>query len=183
MSNLFEKPASFDDDKIRINVMCIKKEIPEDVCRAYTNAKITMDLPTMIAIHEKYAHKSTEPEDTEHKKPFRTPEQYKATTVFKKLQRTLKYKVFKEEVLLDHNHSCDCCEREFPTREQWKVENPTDTYPLMVRCTFPIMKYITIHQIFDVRTLIAQPKMWDMKYYSVLCTDCKAPAFGSRKSE
>lgn len=166
----------FTADNIRINVMCLKGEIPSDVCQTYSHAKASMQRDVMLAIQEEYLY--NQPEETSPpKKTEKTPESHKAGTTYKKLQRMLRYQTLKEEVLLEHNHSCECCGKEYPPRSEWKEMYPGTSYPLLVRFTLPIVKYIQVNNLFDIKKLTADAKIFDPQKYSVLCEECKPPAF------
>ena len=166
-----------------MNVMCIKGELPDDVCHLYTRANAVMDYNTVISMQDQYLDVPTEAPLTPQKAPDGSkkapvsPEKQKASTVYKKLQRMLKFQMLKEEVLLNMNHTCDCCDRQFPTRSEWKASNPETTYPLMVRWTIPVITYITHHGLFDPKAIANDPKIFDTSRYYVLCNDCKPNKF------
>lgn len=168
------KPADFSQEKhIKMNVLCVKGELPDDVCQAYTIANATMQYSKMIELQEQYLDAPKEPTPTTTKDP-RT---IKASSVYKKLQRTLKYQTLKEEVLLNVDHTCDCCGRQFPTRSQWRQENPDMMYPLMVRWTIPVITYLSVNGLFDISVVVRDQKLFDPARYYVLCNDCKPNKF------
>lgn len=111
----------------------------------------------------------------------RTPEeQYehtKASNMYKKLARVFSYQLLREEVLVDQNHRCYCCDREFPVRSAFKPSEEHPQYPLMVRCIFPIVKYIEAHKLYEMKALLADQKVYNKENYVAICSDCKPMSF------
>lgn len=175
---MVEKPESFAEDNIRINVMCIKGELPNDVCDAYTRAKATMDYQTMIDIQSKHAKQAP---PTDEKKPSKGPDEQKASNTYKKLTRVLKYQILREEALLNNDHTCVCCGVKFPTRSEYEIDFPNTTYPLVARCNLPIVKYIECRGLYDIKALIQDPIVTDHSFYTPICLNCKPLRFTRSK--
>ena len=186
-----ELPPSFDDDNIRINILSIKNEIPEDDIEKYCRARVVSDYDTMIAIQNKYpAANSDSKERTDEENDVQElnrdtngdkDQAQKASNTYKKLTRVLRYQLLREEVLLTHEHKCFCCGVQFPTRSEFDKEFPGEKYPLLSRCNFPIVKYIEIHNLHNIPDLLKDTKVFDVKNYLPICGDCKPMSFDRHK--
>jgi len=142
----------------------------------------------LLKLWEKYGDKYEEAVDvlkdkdetedvSDDKKEQDKAQKTKAVLVYKKLTRVLKYDVLKQRVLDDCNHTCLCCDQEFPEKDEFKAERPDKAYPLYVRCHFPVVKYIEHAELFDVRELIKDEKIFNSKNYSAICLNCKPSRF------
>ena len=101
----------------------------------------------------------------------------KAKRAHKALSRTLKIQVLKEEKLMACNYTCICCGEQYPTKSEWREEHPNEPYPLFVRLVFPVIKYITIHKLFDPRALAQDEKLHDLDCYIAMCNKCQPMRF------
>ena len=105
------------------------------------------------------------------------PERKKARSAYRSVTRMLRHDILKEEVMLNQEHTCPACEQTFPTKREFAVSSPGETYPLIVRCDFPVVEYVRIKGNFDPKTLAKDEKLFDPRHYTAVCTECKPIGF------
>ena len=86
----------------------------------------------------------------------------------------------KENALIKCDHTCFTCDKQYPTKDEFKAKFPSLTYPVFVRCNFPIIKYIEKTQQFDITELIKDKKIFNSDNYTAICLDCKPSKFAKR---
>lgn len=196
-----DKNSSLEDKIIALNVMVLADKVDKTDAANFSWAKTLNKPEDMEQYFEKYLYtpestsnptqtpdrevKEDKPKKKRKKKYEKkppTPEEHKAIITYKKLTRVTKYILFREEVLLDYNHTCFCCDKKFPTRSEYYEDNK-ETYPLFVRCRFPIVKYIETRRVFDVKQLIGDKKIFDHQNYTALCSECAPLPFSRKKDD
>ena len=168
----------------RFNVMGMKGEIPEEVIKEHTHYKIIGDTAARIALEDKYVVEEAEPQLVTPqapvaKDPYEVLNKEKATKAYRAMIKTARYNILKEEVLLDHNHTCRCCDKQFKTRSE-HIKSSQESYPLVVRCIIPPVQYFLSHSIFTNKVACTDEKLFDPTLYVALCTDCKPLGFGRK---
>jgi len=171
---------------IRIAGFFDSEEDEEELAIAYGKYQIKK----LEELWDKYKHRhdeavvalepKAEPEDEEEpvaETKVVDPNAKKALLTYKKLTRVLKYEMVKQTVLDNHNHTCFCCETTYPEKDEFKADHPDKSYPLFVRCNFPIVKYIESKELFEIKELIKDEKIFNSKNYSAICLDCKPSRF------
>ncbi len=191
---------------IQFNQATLAQLIPKEDAEAFSIAKATMQSALMDELITKYldvldaeehrreSERTAErtAEDEEYKGEVVAVEEgeelinvnhtpnvtrKKAAIANKSLRRMMRHEILREEVMLDQDHTCPACDKVYPTRREYAVSNPGETYPLVVRCNFPIVEYILKKGNFDPKALAKDEKLFDPKWYTAVCIDCKPVGF------
>jgi len=149
--------------------------LPEAVSQEIATCIGAYKYKRLKEIYEEYKH--LESEDQEIKEVTPKPKNILPLVLYKKLTKVLKYEMLKESVLIKHNYTCFCCEEKFDPREKAIYKK----YPLLVRCNFPIVKYIEMKDYKDVKELIKDTKIFNSDNFLPICNDCKPASFGKTK--
>lgn len=144
----------------------MRGQLSEDDSVALGNAIATFQYGIISLLYEKY--KGTKGIETT---------KHEAVKLYKQLSKVLKFETLKETYLEDIGHTCACCEERFPSKKQFKKDNKGYVYPLFVKCTFPLVKYLEKKGYTDIKEILKDEKVFDKKNYVALCMGCKPLAF------
>lgn len=144
----------------------IPNPVPETTPESPESLPETPTPPKKTATPKKSTKKSP-------KSAPKDPELEKALRTYKSLSRVLRYKLLKEDVLLAQDHTCPACSTKFPTHSEFDASNPGETYPLAVRCNFPVVTYIKNHKQHDIKVLARDEVLLNQNNYTAVCHNCK----------
>ncbi len=166
------------DRTLKFNVMAMKGEVKDDDVKAHTRAKMGADRATMEEIESRYLKTTTEGEKPS--KPEETPQaqldKERATKAYRAFAKTARFLLLKEEILLDCEHTCLCCDQQFEPRSEFQ-KTQEGPYPLLVRSVIPPVQYLLAHKIFEAKTACTDPKLLDPENYVAICKSCKPVGF------
>ena len=159
---------------IQFNVMVQEGKVLEEDAKIHTTARMLGNMDTVAEIEEKYIKPEPEPSSNPDLLAEHTRE--KATKAYKAFAKTARYSLLKEEVLLESNYTCRCCDKQFPVRSSYDSSDGSP-YPLFVRSIIPPVQYLLSHKIFDAKVACTDAKLLDPQNYVALCSACKPVGF------
>lgn len=139
------------------------------------------DQKTQDELFEKYKKKEKKADealaysDEEDTEPISNSKQ--SVLIYNQFRKTLKVEMIKEDVLIEHKHTCFYCKHEYPTKEDFKRNHKKKTYPLFVRSLINVPRYIEINKIISVQECLDNPDLRNKNYYLPICLDCKPSRF------
>ena len=165
--------------RVQFNILVQQGAVSKEDEKAHTKALQTANKALLAEIEEKYV-KDEEPVATPEapKEPDLAAQHAKdkATKAYRAFAKTMKYTILKEEVLLECDYTCRCCDKQFESRSTYKPDDGAP-YPLFVRSIIPPVQYLLTHEIFDPKVACNDAKLLDPQNYVAICSDCKPVGF------